>query len=62
MKMFTRKSEGKRLLELSEHRCKDNTKKNLKTIRYEGMDCMELNQDRPQGRVLLNPVMNFLVP
>jgi hypothetical protein len=62
MKMFSRISEGKRPLGLRGRRCEDNIELDLKATGYEGMDRIHLNQDRPQGRVPLNPLMNFLVP
>jgi hypothetical protein len=55
MNMFSHKSEGKRPLGIGGRRCKENTEMDLTAIGYEGVDCIQLNQGRPQGRVLLNP-------
>jgi hypothetical protein len=34
----------------------------LREIEWDGMDCLDLVQDRDQWRVLLNTVMNLRVP
>jgi hypothetical protein len=43
-------------------RCKDNIKIYLTEIRWCGMDCINLEQDRDQWRALVNTVMILRVP
>jgi hypothetical protein len=40
----------------------DNIKMDLREIRWNGMDWIELAQDRDQWRALVNTVMNLRVP
>jgi hypothetical protein len=40
----------------------DNIKMNLREIRWDGMDWIDLTQDRDQWRALMNTVMNLRVP
>jgi hypothetical protein len=40
----------------------DNIKMNLRDIRWDGMDWIDLAQDRNQWRALVNMVMNLQVP
>jgi hypothetical protein len=40
----------------------DNIKIDLREIRWDGMDWIDLAQDRDQWRALVNIVMNFRVP
>jgi hypothetical protein len=40
----------------------DNIKMDLREIRWDGMDCIDLAQDRNQWRALVNTVMNPRVP
>jgi hypothetical protein len=56
------KPEGKRPLGRPRRRCVDNIKMNLREIRWDGMDWIDLAQDRDQWRDLVNTVMNLLVP
>jgi hypothetical protein len=56
------KPEGKRSLVRPRHRWVDNIKMNLREIRWDGMDWIELAQDRGQWRALVNTVMNLWVP
>jgi hypothetical protein len=45
-------------------RCRwvDNIKMNLSEIRWDGIDWIDLAQDRNQWRALVNTVMNFRIP
>jgi hypothetical protein len=56
------KREGKRPLGRPSRRCEDNIKMVLQEVRYEGIDWIELAQDRDRWRALLNAVMNLKVP
>jgi hypothetical protein len=40
----------------------DNIKMDLREIGWDGMDRIDLAQDRDQWRALVNPVMNLRVP
>jgi hypothetical protein len=40
----------------------DNIKRDLREIRWDGMDWIDLAQDRDQWRALVNMVMNLRVP
>jgi hypothetical protein len=54
--------EGKRPLRRPRPRWVDNIKMDLREIGWDGMDWIDLAQDRDQWRALLNAVMNILVP
>jgi hypothetical protein len=56
------KPEGKRPLGRQKHRWVDNIKINLREIVWDGMDWIDLAQDRDQWRALVNTVMNLRVP
>jgi hypothetical protein len=56
------KPEGKRPLGRPRRRWVDNIITDLREIGWDGMDRMELVQDRDQWRVLVNTVMNLRVP
>jgi hypothetical protein len=43
-------------------RCVDNIKINLGEVRWDGVDWINLAQDRDQWRALVNTVMNLSVP
>jgi hypothetical protein len=56
------KSEGKRPLLRPRSRWMDNIKINLREIGCDGMDWIDVAQDRDQWRALVNTVMNLRVP
>jgi hypothetical protein len=56
------KPEGKRPLGRSRRAWIDNIKIDLREIGWDGMDWIDLAQDREQRRALVNTVMNFRVP
>jgi len=47
---------------LRRHRWGDNIRIDIKDVEWEGMECINLAQDRDQWRALVNMVMNPLVP
>jgi hypothetical protein len=49
---------------LGRQRCRwvDNIKIDLREIRWDGIDWIDLTQDRDQWRALVNTVMNFRCP
>jgi hypothetical protein len=61
-RMFVGKPEGKRPLGRPRRRWMDNIKMELREIGWSGMDWTDRTQDRDQWRVLVNTVMNLLVP
>jgi hypothetical protein len=56
------KPEGKRPLGRPRIRWVENNKIYLREIGWDGMDRIDLAQDRDQWRSLVNTVMNFRVP
>jgi hypothetical protein len=56
------KPEGKRPLGRTKCRCVNNIKMDLREIGSDGMDWIDLAQDRDQWRALVNTVMNLRVP
>jgi hypothetical protein len=54
--------EGKRPLKRPRRRWVDNIKMDLKDIGWNGMDWIDLAENRDQWRVLVNTVMNLRVP
>jgi hypothetical protein len=53
---------GKRPLGRPKRRWVDNIKRDLGEIGWDGMDWIDLAQDRDQWRALVNTVMNLRVP
>jgi hypothetical protein len=56
------KPEGKRLLGRPRRTWVDNMKMYLREIGWDGMDWIDLAQDRDQWRDLVNTVKNLLAP
>jgi len=56
------KSEGKRPVGRPRRRWEDNIKMDLQEVGCEGMDWIELDQDRDRWRTLVNAVMKLRVP
>jgi hypothetical protein len=54
--------EGKRPLGRPRRRLVDNIKLDLREMRWDGMDWIDLAQNRDQWRALVNTVMNLRVP
>jgi hypothetical protein len=61
-RILVEKPEGKRPLGRPTRRWVDNIKMDLTEIRWDGVDWIELAQDRDQWRALVNTVMNLRVP
>jgi hypothetical protein len=61
-RMLMGKPEGKRPLGRQRRRWVDNIKIYLTEIGWDGMDWIDLVQDRDQWRALVNTVMNLRVP
>jgi hypothetical protein len=54
--------EGKRRLGRPRRRWVNNSKMDLREVGLDGMDWIDMAQDRDQWRALVNAVMNFRVP
>jgi hypothetical protein len=61
-RMLVGKPEGNRPLGRPTRRWVDNTKTDLRERGWDGMDWIDLAQDRDHWRVLVNMVMNLRVP
>jgi hypothetical protein len=59
---FVGNPEGKRPLGTPRRRWVDNIKMDLREIGWDGMDWIDLSQDRDQWWVLVNAIMNLRVP
>jgi hypothetical protein len=55
-------SEGRRPLGRPRRRWVDNVNMDLREIGWDGMDWIDLAQDRDQWRVLVNAVINLRIP
>jgi hypothetical protein len=56
------KPKGRRPLGRPRRRWVGNIKMDLREIELDGIDCIDLAQDRDQWRTLMNTVMNLRVP
>jgi hypothetical protein len=56
------KPEGERPVERSRHRWVDNIKIDLRETGWDGMDWIDLAQDRDQWRALVYTIMNLRFP
>jgi hypothetical protein len=54
--------EGNRPLGRPSRRCVDNIKMDLREIGWDGVDWIDMAQDRDQCRALVNTVLNLRVP
>jgi hypothetical protein len=61
-RIFVGKPEGKRPLGRPRRRWVDNIKMDLREIGWDGVDWIDLAQDRDQWRALVNTVMNLRAP
>ena len=61
-KVLVGKTEGKRPLGRPRRRCENNIKMDLQEVGWEGMDWIDLAQDRERWRALVKVVMNLRVP
>jgi hypothetical protein len=60
--ILVEKPEEKRPLGRPKHRWVDNIKMDLREIGWDGMDWIDLAQDRDQWTALVNTIMNLWVP
>jgi hypothetical protein len=61
-RIFLGKPEGKRPLGRQRRRWVDNIKMDLREIGWDGVDWIDMAQDRDQWRSLVNTVLNLRVP
>jgi hypothetical protein len=60
--IFVGKPEGNRPQKRPRHMWVDNIKIDLREIGWDGVDCIDISQDRDKWRALVNTVLNFRVP
>jgi hypothetical protein len=60
--VLVRKPEGKRPLGRPRHRWKDNINLDLQDVGCEGMDWIDVTQDRERWRALVNAAINLRIP
>jgi hypothetical protein len=61
-RILVRKPEGRRPLGRQKYRWVDNIKMDLREIGWDGMDWIDLAQNRNQWRALVNTVMTLRAP
>jgi hypothetical protein len=61
-RILVEKPEGKRPLGRQRRRWVDNNKIDLREIGWDGMDCVDLAQDRDPWRTTVNAAINFRLP
>jgi hypothetical protein len=61
-RILVAKPEGKRPLGRPRRRWVDNIKMDLREIGWDGVDWIDITQDRDQWRALVNTVLNLWVP
>jgi hypothetical protein len=61
-RVLVERPEGKRPLGGPRRRWEDNIKMDLREIRIDGANCIQLAQDRVQWRACVNTIMNLRVP
>jgi hypothetical protein len=61
-RILVEKPEGKRSLGLPRRGWVDNNKMDLREIGWDGMNWIDLAQDRDQSMAVVNTVMNLRVP
>jgi hypothetical protein len=62
LQSLVRKPEGKKPFGRSRHRWKDKIKMDLQDVGCEGMDWIDVTQDRERWQALVNVAMNLRVP
>jgi hypothetical protein len=62
IRVLVGKPEGRRPLGRPRRRWVDNNKMDLREIGWDGVDWVDLAQDRDEWRALVNTVMNLWVP
>ena len=60
-KVFVENPEGERTLGRPRRRWEDNIKMNLQEVKCEGMEWIDLAQDRDRRRALVNAVINLRI-
>jgi hypothetical protein len=61
-RILVRKSEGKRPLGRPKSRWADNIEMNLREVGWDGVDWIDMAQDRDQWMAFVNTVFNLRIP